>query len=138
MALAWVNKAGRSVTNLSWNPPKCGLFPYTPASFPATKTSRKVEKASSSSSRPKSRSVGQLVALGCSLCTYRTAETFVDAFKGTLSLGEHYSELTKAIEGHYKYPVSVALTAEPPIEAVLTTSHLRIVIALRQDARLCR
>ncbi len=143
-ALAWVNKEGRSVTESQFAILKAAdCSPDTPALSRHERHHEMVAKGVKLIVETEKSVGGQLGRpSGARFRTYERLKHFVDDLKGTLfARGEQYSELTKAIEDIYKYPLlqSATDTLNRQLKSGINDQSLaELVIALRQDARLCR
>jgi len=143
-ALAWVNTQGKSVTESQFTILKAAECPPgTPALERHDRHHEWVEKGLKLIVDTEKTVGGQLGRpSGARFRTYERLKHFADSMKGTLlATGDTYVQLTKSIEDIYKYPLlqSATDTLNRQLKSGVADDELaELVIALRQDARLCR
>ncbi|HQU45456.1 MAG TPA: hypothetical protein PK867_21760, partial [Pirellulales bacterium] len=139
-ALAWVNTAGQSVTESQFTILKAAeCAPNTPAVGRHDQHHEMVAKGVKLIVDTEKSVGGQLGRpSGARFRTYERLKAHAEAVKGTLFAS---SELTKAIDDIYKYPLlqSATDTLNRQLKSGIADAALaELVVALRQDARLCR
>ena len=139
-ALAWIDKSGRSVTESQFTilrTAECAL--NTPAIDRHEEHHDMVTKGVKLIVETEKSVGGQLGRpSGARFRTYERLKAYADEIKNTLFATP---ELNKAIEDIYKYPLlqSATDTLNRQLKSGIDDSALaELVIALRQDARLCR
>ena len=143
-ALAWVNTQGKSVTESQFTILKAAECPPdTPALERHDRHHEWVAKGVKLIVDTEKSVGGQLGRpSGARFRTYERLKHFADSMKGTLlATGDTYAQLTKSIEDIYKYPLlqSATDTLNRQLKSGVGDDELaELVIALRQDARLCR
>jgi superfamily II DNA or RNA helicase len=143
-ALAWVNTQGKSVTESQFTILKAAECPPdTPALERHDRHHEWVAKGVKLIVDTEKSVGGQLGRpSGARFRTYERLKHFADSMKGTLlATGDTYAQLTKSIEDIYKYPLlqSATDTLNRQLKSGIGDDELaELVIALRQDARLCR
>ncbi len=143
-ALAWVNTQGKSVTESQFAILKAAeCVPETLAIERHERHHEWVSKGVKLIVETEKSVGGQLGRpSGARFRTYERLKSHADALKGTLlATGEFYSQLNKAIEDIYKYPLlqSATDTLNRQLKSGISDDQLvELVITLRQDARLCR
>jgi len=139
-ALAWVDKGGKSVTESQFAILKAAACePNSPA---VDRHDRHHEMVASGVRLivETEKSVGGQLGRpsGARFRTYERLKGYADAVKGTLFAT---AELMRAIEEIYKYPLlqSAVDTLNRQLKSGISDSQLaELVVALRQDGRLCR
>ena len=139
-ALAWVNTDGKSVTESQFTILKAAeCVPGAPALPRHERHHEMVAKGVKLIVETEKSVGGQLGRpSGARFRTYERLKAFADDIKGTLLA---MPELNKAIEEIYKYPLlqSATDTLNRQLKSGVSDADLaELVIALRQDARLCR
>lgn len=139
-ALAWVNTEGKSVTESQFTIIKAAeCSPNTPAVPRHDHHHEMVAKGVQLIVETEKSVGGQLGRpSGARFRTYERLKAYADEVKGTLFAT---TELNKAIEDIYKYPLlqSATDTLNRQLKSGISDPALaELVIALRQDARLCR
>ena len=143
-SLAWIDKSGKSVTESQFTILKAAeCAPNTPAIDRHDGHHDMVAKGVKLIVETEKSVGGQLGRpSGARFRTYERLKAFADDIRGSLfATGEHYSQLNKAIEDIYKYPLLQSATDNLNRQlksGVSDQSLAELVIALRQDARLCR
>jgi hypothetical protein len=143
-ALAWINMDGKSVTESQFTILRTAeCTPDTPALQRHEQHHELVAKGVRLIVDTEKSVGGQLGRpSGARFRTYERLKAFAEDMKGTLfASGDQYSQLNKAIEDIYKYPLlqSATDTLNRQLKSGITDHDLAdLVIALRQDARLCR
>lgn len=143
-ALAWMNKTGTSVTESQFTILRTAeCTPDTPAIERHPEHHEMVAKGVRLIIDTEKSVGGQLGRpSGARFRTYERLKAFADDMKGTLfASGDQYSQLNKAIEDIYKSPLlqSATDTLNRQLKSGVNDHDLAdLVIALRQDARLCR
>ncbi len=143
-ALAWVNTQGKSVTESQFTILKAAECP--PDTQALERHDRHHEWVSKGVKLivETEKSVGGQLGRpsGARFRTYERLKLHADSMKGTLlATGDTYVQLTKSIEDVYKYPLlqSATDTLNRQLKSGIGDDELaELVIALRQDARLCR
>jgi superfamily II DNA or RNA helicase len=139
-ALAWVNKDGTSVTESQFTILKAAeCTPDTPAVPRHDNHHQMVAKGVERVVETEKSVGGQLGRpSGARFRTYERLKMYADSVKGTLFAT---TDLLKAIDDIYKYPLlaSATDTLNRQLKSGVTDKVLvDLVIALRQDGRLCR
>lgn len=139
-ALAWVNRAGVSVTESQFTILKAAeCAPETPCLDRHDNHHEMVAKGVQLIVETEKSVGGQLGRpSGARFRTYERLKGYADAIKGTLFATP---ELLKTIEDIYKYPLlqSATDTLNRQLKSGITDQSLaELAIALRQDGRLCR
>jgi hypothetical protein len=139
-ALAWVNTDGKSVTESQFRILKAAeCTPDAPALPRHDRHHEMVAKGVKLIVETEKSVGGQLGRpSGARFRTYERLKEFADDIKGTLLASP---DLNKAIEDIYKYPLlqSATDTLNRQLKSGVGDADLaELVIALRQDARLCR
>jgi hypothetical protein len=143
-ALAWMDANGKSVTESQFAILKAAeCAPDTPALPRHDQHHELVAKGVKLIVETEKSVGGQLGRpSGARFRTYERLKRFADDMRGTLlGTGEQYALLTKAIEDIYKYPLLQSATdaLNRQLKSGASDEQLaELVIALRQDARLCR
>lgn len=143
-ALAWMDTSGKSVTESQFTILRTAeCKPDTPALQRHEQHHEIVAKGVRLIIDTETSVGGQLGRpSGARFRTYERLKAFAEEMKGTLfARGDHYSQLTKAIEDIYKYPLLQSATdaLNRQLKSGVNDHDLAdLVIALRQDARLCR
>lgn len=143
-ALAWVNTQGKSVTESQFTILKAAeCLPETPALERHEQHHEWVAKGVKLIVETEKSVGGQLGRpSGARFRTYERLKSHADSLKGTLlATGDIYTQMTKAIEEIYKYPLlqSATDTLNRQLKSGIGDAELaELAIALRQDARLCR
>jgi hypothetical protein len=143
-ALAWVNAEGKSVTESQFTILRTAeCSPDTPAVPRHDKHHEMVAQGVKLIVETEKSVGGQLGRpSGARFRTYERLKRFADDIKSTLmGAGQQYSELNKAIEDIYKYPLLQSATdiLNRQLKSGIDDPTLaELVISLRQDARLCR
>ena len=143
-ALAWVNTDGHSVTESQFTILRAAeCAPHTPALARHDRHHEMVTKGVKLIVETEKSVGGQLGRpSGARFRTYERLKAFAGDIKGTLlATGNQYSDLNKAIEDIYKYPLlqSATDTLNRQLKSGIADPTLaELVVALRQDARLCR
>lgn len=139
-ALAWVNEQGKSVTESQFAIIKAAeCLPDAPA-IPRHDKHHEMVASGVKLIVETEKSVGGQLGRpsGARFRTYERLKAYADEVKGTLFATP---ELNKAIEDIYKYPLlqSATDTLNRQLKSGISDPALaELVIALRQDARLCR
>jgi superfamily II DNA or RNA helicase len=139
-ALAWVNGAGKSVTESQFAILKAAeCQPDTPA-VPRRDNHHELVAQGVKLIVETEKSVGGQLGrpAGARFRTYERLKAHADAVKGTLF---STPDLHRAIEDIYKYPLlqSATDTLNRQLKSGIGNAELaELVVALRQDARLCR
>jgi superfamily II DNA or RNA helicase len=143
-ALAWVNTEGKSVTESQFTILKAAeCSPHTPA-VPRDDHHHDMVANGVKLIVETEKSVGGQLGRpsGARFRTYERLKAFATEIKGTVfAAGSQYPELNKAIEEIYKYPLlqSATDTLNRQLKSGIDDAGLaELVVALRQDARLCR
>ncbi|MEW6380497.1 MAG: helicase-related protein [bacterium] len=140
-ALAWIDKAGRSVTESQFAILKAAeCLPDTPA-LPRHEQHHAMVAQGVKLIIETGKSVGGQLGRpsGARFRTYERLKTYTDNCKGILFSA--MPELMKAIEDIYKYPLlqSAIDILNRQLKSGITNEALaELVISLRQDGRLCR
>jgi len=139
-ALAWVDTQGKSVTESQFSILKAAeCTPDTPALERHEQHHEMVAKGVKLIVETEKSVGGQLGRpSGARFRSYERLKAFAEDVKGTLLAS---SELNKAIEDIYKYPLlqSATDTLNRQLKSGISDVDLKdLVIALRQDGRLCR
>ena len=139
-ALAWVNTAGKSVTEAQFTILRAAeCAPNTP-SLPRHEQHHEMVAQGVKLIVETEKSVGGQLGRpsGARFRTYERLKAFADKIRGTLFA---MPELNKAIEDIYKHPLlqSATDTLNRQLKTGIDDPTLaNLVISLRQDARLCR
>ena len=139
-ALAWINKNGESVTESQFGILKAAeCKPDTPA-IPRHDTHHEMVATGVKLIVETEKSVGGQLGRpsGARFRTYERLKAYVESVKETLYADP---ELLRAIEDIYKYPLlqSATDTLNRQLKSGISDQALaELVIALRQDVRLCR
>lgn len=139
-ALAWVNTAGRSVTESQFTILKAAECPPDTRAVPRHDRHHEMVAKGVELIVATEKSVGGQLGRpsGARFRTYERLKAHAEAIKGTLFAS---SELVRAIEDIYKYPLlqSATDTLNRQLKSGIADVALaELVVALRQDARLCR
>jgi len=139
-ALAWVNKEGKSVTESQFTILKAAdCAPETPA-LPRLDQHHQLVAQGVQLIVTTEKSVGGQLGrpTGARFRTYERLKSYAESIKGTLFATP---ELLKAIEDIYKYPLlqSATDTLNRQLKSGVSDPSLaELVVALREDGRLCR
>ncbi len=139
-ALAWIDRAGESVTESQFTILKTAeCDPDTPA-LPRHESHHELVAKGVKLIVDTEKSVGGQLGRpsGARFRTYERLKSYADDIKNTLFASP---ELLKAIEDIYKYPLlqSTTDTLNRQLKSGVTDQALaELVVSLRQDARLCR
>ncbi len=139
-ALAWINTEGKSVTESQFTILKAAECKTDTPAVPRHDQHHELVAKGVKLIVETEKSVGGQLGRpsGARFRAYERLKAHADAFKGTLLAS---SELNKAIEDIYKYPLlqSATDTLNRQLKSGVTDAALaELVVALRQDARLCR
>lgn len=139
-ALAWVNGQGKSVTESQFAIIKAAECPPDTPAIPRHDNHHEMVASGVKLIVETEKSVGGQLGRpsGARFRTYERLKAYADEVKGTLFATP---ELNKAIEDIYKYPLlqSATDTLNRQLKSGISDPALaELVIALRQDARLCR
>ena len=143
-ALAWVNTQGKSVTESQFTILKAAeCLQETPALERHEQHHEWVARGVKLIVETEKSVGGQLGRpSGARFRTYERLKSHADSLKGTLlATGDIYTQMTKAIEEIYKYPLlqSATDTLNRQLKSGIGDVELaELAVALRQDARLCR
>jgi len=139
-ALAWVNTEGKSVTESQFTIIKAAECPPNTPAVPRHDKHHEMVANGVKLIVETEKSVGGQLGRpsGARFRTYERLKAFAEDVKGTLFATP---ELSKAIEDIYKYPLlqSATDTLNRQLKSGIDNDALaELVVALRQDARLCR
>ncbi len=139
-ALAWVNTDGKSVTESQFTILKAAECTANTPSIPRHEKHHEMVRSGVQLIVETEKSVGGQLGRpsGARFRAYERLKHFAEAMKGTLFATP---ELLKAIDDIYKYPLlqSATDTLNRQLKSGVTDQSLaELVIALRQDGRLCR
>jgi hypothetical protein len=139
-ALAWVNTEGKSVTESQLTILKAAACTANTSPVPRDERHHQMVADGVKLIVETEKSVGGQLGRpsGARFRTYERLKAFADEIKGTLIV---IPELNKAIEDIYKYPLlqSATDTLNRQLKSGIDDPTLaELVVALRQDARLCR